>query len=445
MRICVIGSGYVGLVTGACLADSGNHVIAVDSDAAKIKRLSQGDPIIFEPGLEELLKTNLAAGRLRFTTDTRPAAARSRVIFFAVGTPPRDDGSADLTSIESAAVEVAQALSPNTVVVIKSTVPVGTCGQLERLIAEHTTQPFHVVSNPEFLKEGTAVDDFLRPDRVIIGANDTEAGEIIASLYRPFVRNNKPIMIMSRRASEMSKYAANAYLATRISFINEIAEMCERMNVDVDQVRRGIGSDARIGHHFMYPGVGYGGSCFPKDVQALASFGHDAGVNCQILDAVHQRNETQRTQIVQKILARLGPDLHGRKLALWGLAFKPKTDDIREAPAITIIQMLLQAGARVAVHDPRALDNTRAVFGNQISYCTDAYEALRDADALVTTTEWMEYRSPDFDLIRQTLKQPLIFDGRNIYDTRTMKRYNFEYHCVGRPPLIPAPADRKPD
>jgi UDPglucose 6-dehydrogenase len=444
MRICVIGSGYVGLVTGACLADSGNHVIAVDNDAEKVRRLAAGDPIIFEPGLEELLRTNLAAGRLRFTTDTRQAVERSRVAFLAVGTPPRADGSADLSSIESVAAEVGRALRDQTVVVVKSTVPVGTCGRLEQLIAEHARHSFQVVSNPEFLKEGTAVDDFLRPDRVIIGAGDAEAGEIVASLYTPFVRNNKPIMLMSRRAAEMSKYAANAYLATRISFINEIAEICERMNVDVDEVRRGIGSDARIGHHFMYPGLGYGGSCFPKDVQALASFGHDASVDCGILDAVHRRNEAQRTQMVRKILTRLGPDLHGRKLAVWGLAFKPKTDDIREAPAIAIIEQLLDAGAQVAAHDPRALENTRAIFGERITYCTDAYEALQGADALVTATEWMEYRSPDFDAVKRSLERPLIFDGRNIYDRKTMARYNFEYYCVGRPVLQPADSEDEP-
>ncbi len=444
MRICVIGSGYVGLVTGACLADSGNHVIAVDNDAEKVQRLAGGDPIIFEPGLEELLRTNLAAGRLRFTTDTRQAVAHARVAFLAVGTPPRADGSADLSSIESVAAEVGRALRGQLVVVVKSTVPVGTCGRLEQLIAEHARHSFQVVSNPEFLKEGTAVDDFLRPDRVIIGAGDAEAGEIVASLYTPFVRNNKPIMLMSRRAAEMSKYAANAYLATRISFINEIAEICERMNVDVDEVRRGIGSDARIGHHFMYPGLGYGGSCFPKDVQALASFGHDASVDCGILDAVHRRNEAQRTQMVRKILTRLGPDLHGRKLAVWGLAFKPKTDDIREAPAIAIIEQLLDAGAQVAAHDPRALENTRAIFGERITYCTDAYEALQGADALVTATEWMEYRSPDFDAVKRSLERPLIFDGRNIYDRKTMARYNFEYYCVGRPVLQPADSEDEP-
>ncbi len=440
MRICVIGSGYVGLVTGACLADSGNHVVSVDSNAEKVKRLSGGDPIIFEPGLEEMLKTNLAAGRLRFTTDAAEAAAMSRVVFLAVGTPPKEDGSADLTNIESAAVAVGRAFSGFTVVVVKSTVPVGTCGHLEKLIAEQAEHPFQVVSNPEFLKEGTAVDDFLRPDRVIIGANDDGAGEIVASLYAPFVRNNKPIMIMSRRASEMSKYASNAYLATRISFINEIAEVCERMDVDVDEVRRGMGADARIGHHFLYPGLGYGGSCFPKDVQALASFGRAAGAECDILDAVHQRNDAQRVKMVEKILERLGPDLSGRKLAMWGVAFKPKTDDIREAPAITIIEKLLEAGAEVVVHDPRAMENTREVFGDRISYGRNAYEALEGADALVTATEWMEYRNPDFELIKQNLKQPLIFDGRNIYDAKTMSRQKIEYYCVGRPALRSKPA-----
>ena len=437
MRLCVIGSGYVGLVTGACLADSGNHVIAVDNDPEKIKRMSAGDPIIFEPGLEEMLRTNLAAGRLRFTADTADAVRQSQVVFIAVGTPPRADGSADLTNIEAVATEVARAVSGYTVIVVKSTVPVGTCGRLEKLIVSLAKHPAPVVSNPEFLKEGTAVDDFLRPDRVIIGANESEPAEIVASLYRPFVRNNKPILIMSRRASEMSKYAANAYLATRISFINEIAEICEKMNVDVDEVRRGMGSDARVGNHFLYPGVGYGGSCFPKDVQALANFGRAAGAGVAILDAVHHRNETQRSSLARKIIERLGPDLHGKKVALWGVAFKPKTDDIREAPAVKIISLLLQAGARLAVHDPRALENLRKIFGDRIEYSPDAYTALKDADALVTATEWMEYRSPDFNLIKKNLKQPLIFDGRNIWDAKTMARHNFEYYCVGRPPLHP--------
>jgi UDPglucose 6-dehydrogenase len=444
MRLCVIGSGYVGLVTGACLADSGNHVVAVDCDAEKVRQLADGHCTIFEPGLEELLTANLSTGRLQFTTDVRDAVSRSQIVFLAVGTPSQSDGSADLSNIEAVAVEVAQALSGFTVVVIKSTVPVGTCDRLEALITAHAQKPFRVVSNPEFLKEGAAVDDFLRPDRVIIGTEDSEAGEVVAALYTPFVRNNKPIMIMSRRASEMSKYASNAYLATRISFINEIAEMCERMGANVDEVRRGMGGDARIGHHFLYPGVGYGGSCFPKDVQALAHFGQEAGAACEILEAVHRRNNAQRNRLVQKILERLGPDLSGRRIAVWGLAFKPKTDDIRDAPAVTIIEQLLAAGATVAAHDPRALDNARAVFGARISYHEDAYAALRDADALIVITEWMEYRSPDFERIRADLTQPLIFDGRNIYDLSVMTRYNFEYYSFGRPPLRPASTDHRP-
>lgn len=437
MRLCVIGSGYVGLVTGACLADSGNHVIAVDNDADKVRRLSAGDPIIFEPGLQEMLRTNLDAGRLLFTADFAEAVSRSQIVFIAVGTPPREDGSADLTNIESVALAVAGALSSYTVLVVKSTVPVGTCGRLEKLIAPHAQHSVHIVSNPEFLKEGTAIDDFLRPDRVIIGANEPEPAEIVASLYLPFVRNNKPIMIMSRRAAEMSKYASNAYLATRISFINEIAEICEKMNIDVDEVRRGMGADARVGHHFLYPGVGYGGSCFPKDVQALANFGRASGAGVDILEAVHRRNETQRAGMARKIIERLGPDMQGKKIALWGAAFKPKTDDVREAPAVSIIARLLQAGAQVAVHDPRALDNLRQIFGDKIAYHRDAYEALAGADALVTATEWMEYRNPDFDRIKRLLKQPLIFDGRNIWDTKTMTRHGFEYYCVGRPALRP--------
>jgi UDPglucose 6-dehydrogenase len=444
MRIAVVGSGYVGLVTGACLADSGNHVVAVDNDPDKVNRLSAGQCPIFEPGLEELLAANLRSGRLAFTTDLRAAVARAQVVFIAVGTPARLDGSADLSSLESVVAEIAEAMTGFAVVVVKSTVPVGTCARLHALLAERARHPFQVVSNPEFLKEGTAVDDFLRPDRVIIGTDDREAGEIVASLYTPFVRNYKPILMMSRTAAEMTKYAANAYLATRISFINEMAEICERLGVDIDEVRRGIGADARIGHHFLYPGVGYGGSCFPKDVQALASTARVAGARPEILEAVHHRNLEQRHQLARKIIDRLGPDLHGRKLVVWGLAFKPKTDDVREAPAITIIEALLKAGAEVAVHDPRAMDSARDVLGDRVSYHADAYEPLRGADALVTTTEWMEYRSPDFERIRNDLQQPLIFDGRNVYDVKTMARYNFEYYGVGRPARRPATGDAQP-
>lgn len=436
MRICVIGSGYVGLVTAACLADSGNHVIAVDNDPEKVRRLSAGACTIYEPGLEELLRANLHSERLRFTLNLPEAVAASRVVFIAVGTPARDDGSADLSSIDAVAVEVARALIGLTIIVMKSTVPVGTCAHVEELIRRHTQQPFHVVSNPEFLKEGAAVDDFLRPDRVVIGADHAESGEIVAELYKPFVRNNKPILIMPRAAAEMTKYAANAYLATRISFINEIAALCKRLGVNVDDVRRGIGADVRIGHHFLYPGIGYGGSCFPKDVQALAHIARRHHVDCGLLDAVHRRNQLQREEMIGMIVDRLGPDLRGRTIVVWGLAFKPKTDDIREAPALAIVEGLLAAGASVAVHDPKALDPARAVLRDRVRYCEDAYEALTSADALVICTEWMEYRSPDFDRIAAALKQPLIFDGRNLYDPALMARYNFEYYSIGRPGLL---------
>ncbi len=433
MQICVVGSGYVGLVTAACLANSGNHVVAVDKDPQKISLLNDGKCPFFEPGLDELVARNMQAGRLRFTTETAEAVAHARVVFLAVGTPPRADGSADLSSIESAAIEMAQALTGPTIVVIKSTVPAGTGAWLERLLAEHTRHRCPVVSNPEFLKEGTALNDFVRPDRVVIGAEDQEAGDVIAELHEPFVRNNKPILRMSRTASELTKYAANAYLATRISFINEIADVCARLNVDVNEVRRGMGSDARIGHHFLYPGLGYGGSCFPKDVQALASFGRSAGADCQLLESVHRRNMAQRHNMTGCIRKRLGDDLSGKRLAVWGLAFKPQTDDVREAPALTIVESLLVAGAAVGVHDPQAMSTTREVFGDRIAYHADPYEALPGADALLIMTEWMEFRSPDFERIRSSLKQPLIFDGRNLYALATMRRYKFEYYSVGRP------------
>lgn len=436
MRVCVIGSGYVGLVTAACLADSGNHVVGVDIDERKVRQLNEGVPTIFERGLEDLLRANLADRRLRFTTSLKDGVSRAQVVFICVGTPPRADGSPDLTQVETVAAQVGDALDAPAVVVMKSTVPVGTCDRVEAVIRAKTKHAFHVVSNPEFLKEGAAVDDFLRPDRVVVGANDDAAGDLVSELYAPYVRNAKPIVRMKRLAAEMTKYAANSYLATRISFINEVAEMCEKLGVDVDEVRRGIGLDARIGMHFMYPGVGYGGSCFPKDVQALAHTARAAGVDCRILDAVHERNQAQRYNFVTRILKRFGGDLRGRKLALWGVAFKPNTDDIREAPAITAIEELLKAGAAIAVHDPKAIEHTRQIFGDRVEYCTDAYAALQDADALVAMTEWMEYRSPDFDVIRAALKQPLIFDGRNIYTRDTMARWRFEYHSIGRPPVL---------
>jgi UDPglucose 6-dehydrogenase len=437
MRICVIGSGYVGLVTAACLADSGNHVVGVDSDPAKIEVLRAGHCPFFEPGLEEVVTNNLRAGRLRFTTNTVEAVRDVHVIFLAVGTPPRADGSADLQYIEAAARQAASALTGPAVMVTKSTVPVGTGARLDQIIKACAKHPCPVVSNPEFLKEGTAVNDFMKPDRVVIGADDRAAGDVIEELHEPFVRNARPILRMSRAAAELTKYAANAYLAARISFINEIAEICERMNIDVNQVRRGMGTDQRIGQHFLYPGIGYGGSCFPKDVQALAAFGQVAGADCTLLNAVHQRNLLQRDNMVNCIRTRLGGNLKGKRIAVWGLAFKPQTDDVREAPALAIVSALVEAGATVAVHDPRAMDAARRVLGDTVTYCEDPYAALTGADALFIATEWMEFRSPDFDRIRAALKQPLIFDGRNVYNPDAMARYNFEYHSVGRPPVRP--------
>jgi UDPglucose 6-dehydrogenase len=433
MRMCVVGSGYVGLVTAACFADSGNHVTAVDNDAGKIERLRSGRSPFYEPGLEELMSLNMQAGRLAFTTDMAAGVQGARVIWLAVGTPPRPDGSADLSMIEQAAVGAARALTGPAIFVIKSTVPVGTGARVERLVAAATSHRCPFVSTPEFLKEGSALNDFLRPDRVVIGADDAPAGDQIADLHEPFVRNNKPILRMSRAAAELTKYASNAYLAARISFINEIAEICERLGVDVSEVRRGMGADQRIGHHFLYPGVGYGGSCFPKDVTALASFGRAAGADCSLLDAIHARNLTQRTAMIARIKARFGTRLAGRRFALWGLAFKPQTDDVREAPALTILEALLAGGASAAVYDPQALDSTRRVIGDRATYCRDPYDALPGADALLVMTEWMEFRSPDFDRMRATMKSPVIFDGRNLYNLMMMEREGFEYYSIGRP------------
>ncbi len=437
MRLCVVGSGYVGLVTAACFADSGNHVVGVDSDAAKVASLGRGQCPFYEPGLAELLAENLTSGRLRFTTHLGDGVAAASVVFIAVGTPPRADGSADLTMVEAVARQIAEQLRGPAVVVIKSTVPVGTGAKVEAIMRAATRHPVHLVSNPEFLKEGAAVDDFFRPDRVVVGAEDAAAGDLVAELYKPFLRNNKPLLRMSRAASELTKYASNAYLATRISFINEIAEVCEKFGVDVDEVRRGMGSDARIGQHFLYPGIGYGGSCFPKDVQALASFARGVGADCRILDAVHQRNRRQAEGMTERIVARLGEPLSGKKVAVWGVAFKPKTDDVREAPALAIVQALLERGVRIALHDPKALESARSALGARAEYCADAYEVLKGADALLICTEWNEFRSPDFDRIAAALRQRVIFDGRNLYDAATVKRYNLEYYSVGRPPVSP--------
>ena len=439
MKVAVIGSSYVGLVTGVCLADTGNDVVGVDIDAAKVEALNAGKSTIYEPGLTELLENNLRGGRLRFTTDLADALKQVEVIFIAVGTPPRDDGSADLTIMKKVVGDLAEMLDHAAVVAIKSTVPVGTCEMLEELINRTARHKIAVVSNPEFLKEGSAIDDFLRPDRVVLGSDDAEATQLVRQLYLPYVRNQKPILIMSQRASEMTKYAANACLATRISFINEVANICDRLGIDVNEVRTGMGTDARIGFQFLYPGCGYGGSCFPKDVQAMASFAKSAGYSAELLQSVHAVNERQKDVLFEKIAKRFDGDLVGRHIAIWGVAFKPNTDDIREAPAVNLIDSLLEAGAKLRVHDPRALGNLREIYGQKFVTGDDAYAMLKGADALVVVTEWNEFRNPDFKRIADLMKQPIIFDGRNLYESAMMRRYGFEHYPIGRPATTQKP------
>jgi UDPglucose 6-dehydrogenase len=432
MKLTIIGTGYVGLVTGACLADTGNEVIGYDTDAKKIASLRTGASPIFEPGLSELLRTNIGARRLQFTTEAKTAIHHGDIIFIAVGTPPRADGSPNMSAIYAVTDTIIEHLNGDKIVVIKSTVPVGTGDELQARFgrAKHKVS---VVNNPEFLKEGSAVEDFQKPDRVVIGAEDPAAAAALRELHEPFVRNQRPIFIMRRAAAEMTKYAANSYLAMRISFINQIAGICDRLGIDVNEVRTGIGSDARIGFQFLYPGAGYGGSCFPKDVQALVHVARQAGVNPDLLESVHLVNQRQREVLFQKITARFGDSLKGKCFALWGVAFKPKTDDIREAPAVTLIEKLLAAGATVRAHDPEALDNLKAQFNTSVSYHTSSYEVLDGADALVIVTEWNEFRSPNFDEMRKRLRSPVIFDGRNLYSLDSMKTRQFEYHSIGRP------------
>ncbi len=435
MRITVAGSGYVGLVTGACLADTGNRVVCYDINRARVDELNAGKCPIFEPGLADLLSQNRAAERIRFTCDIDEAINHAEVVFIAIGTPPLPSGAADLSHIEAFARDMAPRVSRPLVVAIKSTVPVGTAEHVERIIHERTKHRVDVVSNPEFLKEGGAVRDFQFPDRVVIGAESPEAGRIIEELYRPFVRNHKPILHVRRRASELTKYAANAYLAMRVSFINEIANLCDRLGVDVDEVRRGIGSDARIGHHFLYPGAGYGGSCFPKDVQALAHVAADSGMQAQILPAIHQVNERQKRVLFEKYRERFTDRAGKLTCAVWGAAFKPNTDDIREAPALVLMDQLLAAGAKVRLHDPKAIDAVRKVYGEKITYHPRPYDALDGADVLFICTEWNEFRSPDFEEVAARLRMKVIFDGRNLYESATLRRYGLEYHPIGRPAL----------
>jgi UDPglucose 6-dehydrogenase len=435
MKLCVIGTGYVGLVAGTCFAESGNDVACVDNVAAKIETLRRGQVPIYEPGLEELIRRNVTEGRLTFTTDLTDAVRRSHVCFVAVGTPSSEAGAADLSAVYAVGREIGKAMTGYRVVVTKSTVPVGTHARLRQEIASTTAHPFDVVSNPEFLKEGAAIDDFMKPDRVVIGSDSPRAVEIMRELYEPFVRTGNPILVMDNMSAEMTKYAANALLATRISFMNEIANLCERMGADVEDVRRGIGYDRRIGHHFLFPGVGYGGSCFPKDVKAVIHTASEQGMAFPLLNAVEEVNHAQKHRLVEKITAEFGEDLRGRRFAIWGLAFKPRTDDMREAPSLTIVEGLLSRGATVAVHDPEALGEARKHFGERVTYHRVNYDALVGVDALLIVTEWNEFRRPDFERMKAVMKTPVVIDGRNVYDPPVMQQHGFTYLSMGRQPV----------
>lgn len=431
MKIGVIGTGYVGLVIGACLAETGNHVTCADVDLQKIDALRAGKIPIYEPQLQPLVDRNQAAGRLDFSADVGSAASDADVIFIAVGTPPSEDGSADLKHVLAVARTIGENITSPTVVVTKSTVPVLTSKLVKETIAQHTDVPFHVCSNPEFLKEGAAVDDFMKPDRVVIGVDSPEAGAVMRDLYAPFVRTGNPIIEMDNTSAEMTKYAANAMLAARISFMNELAELCEEVGADVNMVRRGIGSDERIGPAFLFPGPGYGGSCFPKDVDALIHCGDSHGVKLSVVEAVQEANRRQRMRLFTKLESALGA-VAGRTIAVWGLAFKAETDDIRESPALELVSTLLGAGAKVRVFDPRAMDSARGVLGSDVHYGVDEYEALEGADALVIVTEWLMFRNPDFDRIKRLLSSGVIVDGRNLYEPEAMADMGFSYLSVGR-------------
>ena len=433
MNISVIGTGYVGLVVGACLAETGNNVCCADIDEGKISRLKNNDIPIYEPGLEALVERNQKEQRLTFTTQLPEAIGSADVIFIAVGTPPGEDGSADLKYVLQVADLIGKHMTREIVVVTKSTVPVGSAAKVEKAIAKEAKFPFHVCSNPEFLKEGAAVEDFMRPDRVVLGTATEFARRVMTEIYAPFVRTGKPIMLMDISSAEITKYAANGMLAARISFMNEVANLCDSVGANVDSVRKGIGSDSRIGSSFLFPGPGYGGSCFPKDIKALISMAAGCGVNLDVLSGVESANERQKTILAAKVKAALGGDLKGRRIAVWGLAFKAGTDDMREAPALTLIDALLRDGASICAHDPAALEHARGLLGNRIDYAETNYEALTGADALVVVTDWNEYRHPDFERVKRTLKQPVIVDGRNLYDVEKMRELGVRYHSIGRP------------
>jgi UDPglucose 6-dehydrogenase len=433
MKIAVVGTGYVGLVTGTCFAETGNQVTCVDIDSSKVEKLSNGQITIFEPGLEKIFLRNLKEGRLGFTTNLAAGIEGASAIFLALPTPPGEDGSADLKYVLGVARDLGKLLTGYTVIVDKSTVPVGTAEKVRAAVAEHYAGEFDVVSNPEFLREGVAVDDFMKPDRVVIGTGSDRARKVMGELFSPFVRSGNPIIYMDERSAELTKYAANAFLATKITFMNEIAQLCERLGADVDMVRLGIGSDDRIGKRFLFPGIGYGGSCFPKDVQALVKSANEVEYDFRILDAVMDVNERQKLHLVPKIRRYFKGDLKGRHFALWGLAFKPNTDDIREAPALYMIETLLDEGATVTAFDPEAMGNVKALLGERILFASNPYDALKDADALIIATEWNEFRTPDFSRIAGLLKSKAIFDGRNLFDVQAVKRLGFHYESIGRP------------
>ena len=431
MKLAVIGTGYVGLVAGTCFAETGNDVICVDIDERKIELLSQGKVPIYEPGLEEMVRRNAAELRLAFTMDLPLAVRASKIIFIAVGTPQGPSGNANLEFVKATAEGIAKAMDGDKIIVVKSTVPVGTADQIKRWISAQTAYPFAVVSNPEFMKEGAAVEDFMKPDRVVLGGDDPKAIEAVEELYEPFVRTGNPILTMDSRSAEMSKYAANAMLATKISFINEVARLCEGLDADIGAVRRAISLDRRIGPHFIFPGVGYGGSCFPKDVRAMIGMGN-GNPEMVLLKAVEQVNERQKGILAESVTERFGADLSGHVFAVWGLAFKPRTDDMRDAPAITVIEKLLAAGARVRAFDPEAMSEARKIFADRIEYAQRNYDALLGASALLILTEWNEFRRPDFQRVKDLLKEPVIFDGRNIYEPADLRKIGFDYYSIGR-------------
>jgi UDPglucose 6-dehydrogenase len=433
MRITVVGTGYVGLVTGTCLAETGNTVTCVDIDERKVNMLSSGKITIYEPGLEKLFERNLKEDRLLFTTSLAEGLRDSEIVFLALPTPPGEDGSADLQYVLGVSEHIGKLLTDYKVIIDKSTVPVGTAEKVHAAIARNYKGEFDVVSNPEFLREGVAVDDFMKPDRIVIGTTSERAKKLLSDLYAPYVRQGNPIIFMDERSAELTKYAANSFLATKISFMNEIAQLCERLGADVDMVRKGIGSDERIGKRFLFPGIGYGGSCFPKDVKALVHSSKEVDYDFQILNAVMDVNERQKQHLVQKIRDFYSGELSGKHFALWGLAFKPNTDDIREAPALEIIDALLQAGASVTAFDPEAMKNVQALLGDKISFGETQYDCLQDADALIIATEWNEFRTPDFDKIASSLREMVVFDGRNLFDVSSMQEKGFFYESIGRP------------